>query len=254
LQIEEIAVNLNPVKAIEMFSKTVNLRDQLTKAKRNSLDAKILASVSAILADNEMQRDKIKEKLHKGSSVKSNLLQFDLLETERIFHIGHIRRVCIDYRLRFLDSNMFKHEFPEETVTQIRALEKNHKTELAGFRLIAPTKAFHLQNYNDPLLFIPIGNDYYYLVHQWGNDLNASRKWLVWPFRNVGTFTLLCLAVSILVTMLFPLNKLGEHIRMATIIVFLFAFKSVFAVLMYGFFMGGRKFNAQMWNSKYYNN
>jgi ABC-type multidrug transport system fused ATPase/permease subunit len=237
-----------------MFSKTVNLRDQLVKARCKLHDAKILASVSAILDDNEMQREKIRKKLHSGSTAKSNLLQFGSLETDRIFHINHIRKVCIDYRLRFLDSNMFKHEFPEEAVTQIRALEKRHQTQLGGFRLIAPTKAFHLQNYNDPLLFIPIGNDYYYLVHQWGNDLKASRKWLVWPFRNVGTFTLLCLAVSIFVTLLFPLNKLGEHIRMATIIVFLFAFKSVFAVLMYGFFMGGRKFNAQMWNSKYYNN
>jgi hypothetical protein len=237
-----------------MFSKTVNLRDQLVKARCKLHDAKILASVSAILDDNEMQREKIRKKLHSGSTAKSNLLQFGSLETDRIFHINHIRKVCIDYRLRFLDSNMFKHEFPEEAVTQIRALEKRHQTQLGGFRLIAPTKAFHLQNYNDPLLFIPIGNDYYYLVHQWGNDLKASRKWIVWPFRNVGTFTLLCLAVSIFVTLLFPLNKLGEHIRMATIIVFLFAFKSVFAVLMYGFFMGGRKFNAQMWNSKYYNN
>jgi ABC-type multidrug transport system fused ATPase/permease subunit len=237
-----------------MFSKTINLRDQLVKARCKLHDAKILASVSAILDDNEMQREKIRKKLHSGSTAKSNLLQFGLLETDRIFHINHIRKVCIDYRLRFLDSNMFKHEFPEEAVTQIRALEKRHQTQLGGFRLIAPTKAFHLQNYNDPLLFIPIGNDYYYLVHQWGNDLKASRKWIVWPFRNVGTFTLLCLAVSIFVTLLFPLNKLGEHIRMATIIVFLFAFKSVFAVLMYGFFMGGRKFNAQMWNSKYYNN
>jgi hypothetical protein len=238
-----------------MFSKTVNLRDQLASAKAKADDTgKLLAAVAEILAANELQRTKIRAKLQHGAGVKSNLMQFELLDADRIFHISHIKKVCIDYRLRFLDSRMFRHNFPEEAVTQIRMLEKMHGTELGGFRIIAPTKSFHLQNYNDPLLFVPIGNNYYYLVHQWGNDLKASRKWLVWPLRNIGTFTLLCLVVSVFVTMLFPLNRLGQHIRMATIIVFLFAFKSVFAVLMYGFFMGGRKFSAQMWNSKYYNN
>ncbi|WP_395062778.1 hypothetical protein [Flavobacterium sp.] len=36
---------------------------------------------------------------------------------------------------------------------------------------MAPSKAFNLKKYDDPLLFAPIGNDYYYLIHKWGNDL-----------------------------------------------------------------------------------
>ena len=246
--------NFKRTKSRAMFSKTVNLQKELANARTRFDDKRLLASVSEILAENQNQREKILKKLKSGSPVKSNLFQFDLLETDRIFHIAHIRKVCIDYRLRFLESAMFRHAFPQGAVTQIRELEKSHGTELGGFRSVAPTTACHLENYYDPMLFVPIGNDYYYLVHQWGNDLKASRKWLVWPFRNVGTFTLFCLVISVFVTMMFPLNKLGEHIKMATVIVFLFAFKSVFAVLMYGFFMGGRKFNAQMWNSKYYNN
>src|SRR5690606_25376209 len=210
--------------------------------------------VAAILTENDSHREKIIESLKTAKQVKANLMQFDLLETNRIFHIEHIKKVCIDYRLRFLDSDFFCHEFPEEAVTKIRELETKHATALGGFKLLAPTKAFRLWNYNDPMLFIPLGNHYYYLVHQWGNDLKASRKWLVWPFRNLGTFTLLCVALSVLVTMTFPMNRLGEHIKMAWVIVFLFAFKSVFGVLLYSFFMSGRKFSAQMWNSKYFNN
>lgn len=237
-----------------MLSKTINLHDALSAARKKSADDDILAVISAILSENEQQRSDIRKRLREGKSVKTNLLQPDLLDTGRIFHLDDIRKVCIDYRLRFLPGAMFKHEFPEEAVTRIRELEKLHKTELGGFRLMAPSKAFHLLNYNDPLLFAPIGNNYYYLIHQWGHELKASRKWLVWPLRNIGTFTLLCLFISVFVTLLFPLNKLGEHIPMAAIIVFLFAFKSVFAVAMYGFFMRGRKFSAQMWNSKYFNN
>jgi hypothetical protein len=233
----------------------VNLKDKLISARRKSgNEANLLRAVSMLLAEHETRRNDIRAALAKGNSNDSNAFIFDLLETNKIFHIDHIKKVCIDYRLRFLDSPMFKNEIPEEAVSQIHELERKHDAKLGGFKIVAPTKAFYLLNYNDPMLFAPLGNDYYYLVHQWGNDMPASRKWLVLPFKNIGTFTLMCFIISILVTMLFPLNKLGEHIRMATIIVFLFAFKSVFAVLMYGFFMGGRKFSAQMWNSKYYNN
>jgi hypothetical protein len=233
----------------------VNLKDELVSARKKSGgEAHLLQAVSFLLAENETRRNDIRAALAKGNPVESNLFVFDLLETNKIFHINHIKKVCIDYRLRFLDSEMFKNEIPEEAVSQIHDLERKHDTKLRGFKIVAPTKAFHLLNYNDPILFAPLGNDYYYLVHQWGNDMNSWRKWLVFPFRHIGTFTLMCFFISILVTLLFPLNKLGEHIRMASVIVFLFAFKSVFAVLMYGFFMGGRKFSAQMWNSKYFNN
>lgn len=233
----------------------VNLKQELIRAKAKSgAESDMLSAVGKILAANQLQRQEILQELKSNNASDGNEFIFDHLQSGRIFHIGHIKRICIDFRLRFLESNMFRHEFPEEAISEIRMLEKQHNIKLSGFRIVAPTKAFHLLNYNDPLLFVPIGNDYYYLVHQWGNDLSSLRKWLVWPFRNIGTFTLMCLVVSVLVTLLFPLNKLGEHIRMASIIVFLFAFKSVFAVLMYGFFMGGRKFSAQAWNSRYFNN
>lgn len=236
-----------------MFSKTINLRTELDRAKLHASEHDLLASVATLLAQTKAERLDILRRLEKSDGDSLNHLDFDQLESDRIYHIDHIKKVCIDYRLRFLESRLFKHDFPSEAISEIRSIEKQHQTTLGGFRIIAPTKAFHLLNYNDPMLFVPMGNDYYYLIHQWGDDLKASRKWLVWPLRNIGTFTLLCLVVSILITLLFPLNKLGEHLRMATVIVFLFAFKSIFAVFMYGFFMGGRKFSAQMWNSRYYN-
>ncbi len=234
---------------------TVNLKDELLSVKRKSGDqADVLSAVAALLAENESQRQAIRDTISKNDTDQTNSVKFELLATDRIYHIGHIKKLCIAYRLRFLDSNFFRNGIPEEAISQVREIEKTHNTKLGGFKIVAPTKAFHLLNYNDPMLFAPLGNDYYYLVHQWGTDMNAWRKWLVLPFRNIGNFTLLCLIISILVTLLFPLNKLGEKIPMASVIVFLFAFKSIFFVAMYGFFMKGRKFSAQMWDSKFYNN
>ena len=101
---------------------------------------------------------------------------FDLLETDKIFHIDQIKKLAINFRLRFLDSHLFKNQIPDEAITKIRVLEKNHKTTLQGFKIIAPSKTFQLENYDDPLLFAPIGNNYYYLIHKWGNDLSRYSR------------------------------------------------------------------------------
>jgi len=47
---------------------------------------------------------------------------------------------------------------------------------------------------------------------------------------------------------------LSKTVAMAPIIIYLFMFKSVFAVGMYAFFMKGKNFNEAIWNRVYFNN
>ncbi|MFT3796244.1 hypothetical protein [Flavobacterium sp.] len=230
-----------------------HLKKELLTARKQVPQEKVLSEVAAILAEHEQRRLAILETLHGGNSDVVNALDFDLLESDRIFSLDNIKKVCIDYRLRFLESGRFKNGFPEEALAEIRKLENQHGTRLAHFKIMAPTKAFKLDNYDDPLLFVPIGNHYFYLVHQWGNDINPWRKWKVLPFRNLGWFTVFCVLLSLALTWMIPLNQLGKQVHMASVIVFLFLFKSVFAVAMYGFFMRGRSFSSSMWNSRFYN-
>jgi hypothetical protein len=238
-----------------MLLHKVNLQEEmLTERNKRQSEAEILAQVQSILAENERQREQIADKLNRKSSTNTNTLQFDLLETDKIFHLDQIRKICVDYRLRFLDSSIFKNEIPEEAISKIRNLEKTHNTSLDGFKIIAPSKAFHLLNYDDPLLFVPIGNQYYYLIHQWGTEINPWRKLMVLPFKNLSTFTLSAVLLSIVLAMLVPENNLSKSVPMASFIVFLFAFKSVFAVFAYYFFMMGKNFNEEIWKREYYNN
>lgn len=237
---------------MKLLPKTVNLqRELLAVRKKTGTENALLAQVYKILNDNRSQT-KIASKIPKQNRV--NEFHFDLLETQRIFHIDQIKVVCITFRLRFLDIKYFKNALPAEAVVQIDALEQTHSTELSNFKIAAPTKAFRLKNYDDPLLFVPMGNDYFYLVHQWGNEMSSLRKWLVMPFRNLGNFIVFCLMLSLIITALTPETNLSRSVPMASTIIFLFAFKSVFAVLLYGFFMRGKKFSSSMWNSVYYNN
>jgi hypothetical protein len=238
-----------------MFVNKLNLEESLlSRRKKFKSEAAILLEVKAIFTENDIDRNLIATKLSQKSSTKPNQLQFDLLETNKIFHLEQIKTICIDYRLRFLDSDIFKNEIPEEAISKIRMLEKAHNTSLNGFKIIAPSKAFHLLNYDDPLLFVPMGNDYYYLIHQWGSEMNPLRKLLVMPIKNLGNFTITTILLSVVVALLVPENNLSKSVPLASVIVFLFAFKSIFAVFAYYFFMMGKNFNEEIWQRKYYNN
>ncbi|PZO31013.1 MAG: hypothetical protein DCF13_02180 [Flavobacteriaceae bacterium] len=238
-----------------MLINKVNLEKELiSERKKFKSQIAILEEVKEIFEKNELDRNKIKQALQEKSSTKINQLKFDLLETDKIFHLEQIKKICIDYRFRFLDSSIFKNEIPEEAISKIRELEKKHDTKLEGFKIVAPSKAFLLENYDDPLLFIPIGNDYFYLIHQWGNDMNSLRKWIVKPIKNIGSFVLFSILISFILTLIVPETTLSKDEPMASLIIFLFIFKSIIAVSAYYFFMMGKNFNSEIWQRKYYNN
>ena len=238
-----------------MLLERKNLVNVLLKERNRAVtEDALMADVRALLDRDEKQREAIRQRLEREDTLSQNHFVFDLLETDRIFHLSHIKKICVDYRLRFLDSHLFRGGVPEEAVSKIKQLEKEHDTQLSGFRIAAPSKLFHLRNYDDPLLFAPIGNGYYYLVHKWGNDMSAWRKWQVLPVKNFGNFLVLMIAVSILFS-LFALKFLftGTHTNQFLLLTFLFTFKSVCGIALYYCFWKGKNFNNAIWDSEYYN-
>ena len=237
-----------------MFEKT-NLETQLhrTRNKRITPEA-LMQEVSTILEENSKRRAEITEKL-KTASGEINNFNLDLLETERIFHVEDIKKLCVTYRLRFLDSRFFKGEMPEEAISKIRQLEKEHDTSLSGFKIVAPAKRLKLENADDPLLLAPIGNDYYYLIHKWGNDLHPFRKLLMWPYKNFENLVFTVLLLSIVLTAMTPMQLFtrGEVTMQEYFLMFLFMFKAVGGIVLYYGFAKGKNFNDAIWDSKYYN-
>jgi hypothetical protein len=238
-----------------MLIERTNLVNVLLRERNKAFkEGELLLQVKAILDRDEQQREAIRQKLGDDNNEDANDFVFDLLETDNIFHIGQIKKICIDYRLRFLSSHLFKNEVPEEAISKIKVLEKEHDTALSGFMIIAPSKHFHLKNYDDPLLFAPIGNGYYYLIHKWGNDLSPYRKMLVRPFRDMGSLLLLIAVVSLVLSIAVadnPFNKVEKDLFI--LLAFLFTFKSLCGVALYFFFWRGKNFNTAIWDSEYYN-
>jgi hypothetical protein len=133
-------------------------------------------------------------------------------------------------------------------------LEAAHHTEIKGFKIMAPSKLFRLEDKDDPLLFAPIGNDYFYLIHKWGNDLHPLRKLFAWPFKNVSNLILVVVLLSYLVTLMVPEGLFSKKSSTAEFwIIYFFMFKSIASVVIFYGFALGKNFNPAIWKSKYFN-
>jgi hypothetical protein len=238
-----------------MLFKKTNIEEKLAALKVEDLETEnLLNQVQRILDRDSDHQERITDSLQTGRAAAGNDFEFDLLETDKIYHISQIKQICIDYRLRFLDSKYFKGEIPQEAISKTKELERNHDTILSGFKIIAPSKLFKLADKDDPLLFAPIGNEYFYLIHKWGNDLHPLRKLLMWPFKNIVNLALIVLLTSFFATLMVPEGLFSKANSNAQFwILFFFMFKSVAAVVIFYGFALGKNFNPAIWNSKYFN-
>lgn len=238
-----------------MLFKRTNIEEKLSLAtqKEGSGD-RLLKEVYDLLRRDTEKEERITQNLAGTSRELRNDFTFDLLDTKKIYHIDQIKEICIDYRLRFLDSKYFKSEIPQEAISKIKDLEKAHSIELKGFKIIAPSKLFRLEDKDDPLLFAPIGNDYFYLIHRWGNDLSPLRKIFAWPFKNIVNLTSIVLLLAYLITLLVPEGLFSKgNSRAEFWIIYFFMFKSIASVVIFYGFALGKNFNPAIWNSKYFN-
>lgn len=181
-----------------------------------------------------------------------NKFQLSKLKKENIFHINTIKSTCIDYRLRFLDMKYFKGEIPLEAIEKIKQMEIDHNKKLNSFKIMAPSIMFRLKKTDDPLLFIPIGSNYFYLIHKWGNDLAPLRKIRMWPFRSITNLLLTLLFTSYFVTLITPLSIFTKSPDSSGFwILFLFMFKALVSIVLFLGVALGKNFNPKIWNSKY---
>ncbi|UII79296.1 hypothetical protein [Flagellimonas sp. CMM7] len=237
-----------------MFKNTDIERELHLRRNKQKKELQILEEVQRILSQNIEKETNIDVVLASKNPSGSNDFDFDLLETNRIYHIDQIKEICIDYRLRFLDSRYFKGKIPKKATSSIRDLEITHNIEVKGFKIMAPSKLFKLEDKDDPLLFAPIGNDYFYLIAKWGNDLHPLRKLLVWPFKNIVNLTFFVFLISYVVALMVPNGLFSKNNSTAEfLIIFFFMFKCIASVVIFYGFALGKNFNPAIWNSKYFN-
>jgi len=238
-----------------MKLRRTNIPEKILKSRNKRIsEAALMDEVQTILDAESAKDEKILYAIQENCDDESNHFYIDLLSSNKIFHISDIEKICITYRLRFLNSSLYKGELPYEAISRIKQLEEEHKISLKAYKLMAPSQFFKLKNADDPLLFAPIGNQYYYLIHSWGRDLHPLRKLMMWPFKHLENFIVLLLLSSLIFTSLIPDGMFSPHQTTSQfLIIYLFMFKWISGLAIFYGFKKGMNFSSANWNSKYFN-
>ena len=238
----------------------VDLEKELKKQKENSknISDSVLDKVLEIWSNDNTAELEIKNRIKNQSGSASKLVDISLLEPENIYSIGDIKELCVKYKLRFLDTKLFKNEIPIEAIQKIKRLE-NKGLNFSQFKIIAPEKLFKLGDCNeDPLLFAPIGNDNFYLIHKWGNDLAWYRKLISFPYRKLETLVLTIFLLSLMVTAIIPSHYISAEINTSYFSGSRFLLLIWMGILFCGiasyiFFAFNKSLSNISWNSRHFN-
>ena len=94
---------------------------------------------------NNKNLDSLFSNLIQPNKDNINKFDFDLLTTNNLLHIDQIKKVCIDYRLRFLDLKYFKGNIPATAIEKIE-LDKvdrfSYRASLGNFDYLQPYTFF----------------------------------------------------------------------------------------------------------------
>ncbi len=190
-----------------MFS-NINLTNELTKTrvKKRSQEDVLIDEVKNILSSDLIKENKILGNL-KFYNKSFELLDESDINPSLIFSLEEIKNICIKYRLRFLDSQFYKDEFPFEAVLKIKDLNTEFHKDLKGFKILAQAEAFSKKEKDLPcLLFAPTINGNFYLIHGWGAEYKWYRKPLLFPLRTFETLMLSLTTFTLLVDISIPVR------------------------------------------------
>jgi hypothetical protein len=176
--------------------KTINLEKQLIKENKRLVTPEELLLINeydkhAHLIDNDvLSRIGLNKQVKAGRNIKDHVSeqkkQTQKYNKDRVFHISQIKAICEKYHLKFLPVSYYKGIIDEKLPEKITTFEIAYNVECSKGTsyIVAPKNSFKLEEKpKDPLLFYQINNEYYYLIHKWGNDLNIFRRLLPYLAR-----------------------------------------------------------------------
>lgn len=174
---------------------TINLERALLRSNKKVLTPKALLHVREYdklgnaVEDTTLQRLGLARSAVLGKEIRQRVddlkEQANRFNQKRVFHVSQIEAICNRYYLRFLPTQHYKGSIPAELSSRITNFEAAYGITCKADQLciVAPLRSFDLERRpKDPLLFYRINEQYYYLIHKWGNDLSVLRRIL--PFLS----------------------------------------------------------------------
>lgn len=222
----------------------LDLEQEFRKVKSKEYNDCLLEDIYRQLKQ-EYEADKtIEERIFTSSSELPNILPADL---KHVFSLEQIRNICVKYRLRFLDASVFKSKIPAEAISKIKGLEQKWGVQLNNFKIVAPQSLFDLEDPDaDPLLFVQLTENRYYLIHKWGGEINRFRALLAFPLRSFMHLFWTLLTLALLFAAIIPTPTLGLKL-------FLWIHSFIaFCALACVYVLGMRQnFSSESWDSRF---
>jgi hypothetical protein len=241
-----------------MFS-NIDIQDELvkTRQKHAQLVYSLKQQVDAALKKGVEVDDFILKRLKTAPKPGKWNINPELLDKNKLFSVDDIKDVCIEYRLRFLDSKYFKmEELPYDAVIAIKNLEKELGKEITHMKIVASAKYFKLEDvHKDPLLFAEVDENNYYLIHKWGNDFSWYKKWLSFPFRSVWSLLLTLIVIGLPLSFIIPAIVFHNPEDVSYYQMLYLAAFTVYTLftMVFGGFTFYKKFSKVCWNTPYFN-
>jgi hypothetical protein len=168
------------------------------------------ASALAIL-----ERSGFKGTYEEGQELKNKMESYNVMVAkyppDKIFHITQIKAIAEKYRLKFLPTKYYKGSVPSELGQVLCDHEVKYGLKISSETsyIMAPSSSFNLEaKPKDPLLFHQLNDDYYLLMHKWGNDLSVFRSLIKYEiFITAIGFALLTYIVTLCLTMNAPATE-----------------------------------------------
>lgn len=181
----------------------IDLLKELQKEKRKEERNSPLEEINEILENEFTKEETILNRLK--NSQQSDTVIWEEVDQTNVFDLKHIKKLCIKYRLRFLDSSLYTEGIPYEAVLRIKDLEGMLGKPLTNFKILAPKQLFKLSDKDsDPILFLELSNNKYYVIHKWGGELNFFRLLLAFPMRDFMSMFFFLFALSLIFSYLVP--------------------------------------------------
>ncbi len=241
-----------------MFS-NIDLKEELQELQKPHENT-ILELFNQHIENDKDQENKIaKNLIH--CNPKSFVADLKTYNSDDVYDLDNIKSIAVKFRLRFLPTKYFKNEIPNDAIFKIKSLEKLNNTTIKQFYILAPSQNFDLEDVNkDPLLFAPLKNGKFLLIHQWGTDLKWYKKITSLPLKSIESILVTIGLVAFLIASLTPtwLILNGAEVDMGyfgyhRIAWFIYTFILICSLTTFMCFSQGVYPSEYQWNKKTYN-
>lgn len=228
-----------------------NLKKSLDEQKK-IYEADPVNEVKLLLEGDSTEDARILRGLSKNSqfsrieTLHGKKLEIEKLEEKyngNVYTLDQIRELCIDYRLRFLQSSLYCGSFDAEVAAKIKQFAKetliptDEYTLGRRFYIMAPQEMFslkeeryvskaELRREQDPVIFYQLDNNHYRLIHKWGSDFTVFRllsgfRWRSWWSHQMFNTTLIMPLVAFFYLLLFeaPAAHISNHPFIASLVI-----------------------------------